>query len=78
MYPHHVLSDDLTFASLRVKSDLIVLPCDFIPPPNLTLSSLLDAHRMDADGPILTSLLYERGETTKDGASRMETKRHPA
>lgn len=26
---------------------------------------------MDADGPILTSLLYERGEITKDGANRM-------
>ncbi|KAG8912800.1 hypothetical protein FRC00_003765 [Tulasnella sp. 408] len=60
-------ADVLREISSSIQADFIVLPCDFIPPPNLTLSSLLDAHRMDADGPILTSLLYERGEITKDG-----------
>ncbi|KAG8919646.1 hypothetical protein FRC01_001187 [Tulasnella sp. 417] len=60
-------ADVLREISSSIQADFIVLPCDFIPPPNLTLSALLDAHRMDADGPILTSLLYERGEISKDG-----------
>lgn len=45
----------------------MVLPCDFMPPPDLDLSSVLDAYRMDTHEPILTSLLYERGEVVKDG-----------
>ncbi|KAG8987886.1 hypothetical protein FRB90_003073, partial [Tulasnella sp. 427] len=60
-------ADVLREIGSSIQSDFIVLPCDFIPPVKLTLSSILDAHRMDADGPILTSLLYERGEISKDG-----------
>lgn len=66
MYPHRVLTGS---PSLRGESNLIALPCDFVPPPNPTLSSLI---ARNADGPIL---LYERGETSKDDASRMETRR---
>ncbi|KDQ21362.1 hypothetical protein BOTBODRAFT_123066 [Botryobasidium botryosum FD-172 SS1] len=51
----------------KIKSDVIVLPCDFIPPPSLPLSKLLNAYRMDTDQPILTALVYERGATTKEG-----------
>lgn len=50
-----------------LKADLIVLPCDFIPPPELSLSTLLDAYRMDTEEPMLAALLYERGELVKDG-----------
>ncbi|KAG8978901.1 hypothetical protein FRB90_008263, partial [Tulasnella sp. 427] len=60
-------ADVLREIGSSIQSDFIILPCDFIPPAKLTLSSILDAHRMDADGPILTSLLYERGEISKDG-----------
>jgi len=38
-----------------------VLPCDFIPPPSLQLSNVLNKFRMEsaADGSILTSTWYE-------------------
>ncbi|KAG8857052.1 hypothetical protein FRB96_005982 [Tulasnella sp. 330] len=49
------------------QADLIVLPCDFIPPPELSLSTLLDAYRMDTEESMLAALLYERGEVVKDG-----------
>lgn len=51
------------------QTDLVILPCDFIPPPDLSLSRLLDAYRMDTEEPILSALLYERGEVVKDGTS---------
>ncbi|KAG8741172.1 hypothetical protein FRC10_003217 [Ceratobasidium sp. 414] len=40
--------------------DVIVLPCDFIPPPSLSLTTLLNAFREDVDEPIAAVLLYER------------------
>ncbi|KAG8903347.1 hypothetical protein FRB99_003409 [Tulasnella sp. 403] len=60
-------ADVLRDIASSIQSDFIVLPCDFIPPPELTLSKLLDTYRMDTEGPVLTALLYERGEATKDG-----------
>ena len=42
-----------------MQTDFIILPCDFVPPPTLPLSSLLDKFRMDTDGLILASLFYE-------------------
>lgn len=52
------------------QTDFILLPCDFIPPPNLPLSALLDAHRTRPNA-ILTSLFYERAEVGKDGPERI-------
>ncbi|EJD35571.1 nucleotide-diphospho-sugar transferase [Auricularia subglabra TFB-10046 SS5] len=43
----------------KITSDFIILPCDFIPPPTLPLSSLLDKFRLDTDGLILASLFYQ-------------------
>ncbi|QRV94463.1 translation initiation factor eIF-2B gamma subunit [Ceratobasidium sp. AG-Ba] len=44
----------------HIKLDVIVLPCDFIPPPSLSLTTLLNAFREDVDEPIAAVLLYER------------------
>ncbi|KAG8981617.1 hypothetical protein FRB93_008505 [Tulasnella sp. JGI-2019a] len=60
-------ADVLREFSGRFQADLVVLPCDFIPPPELSLSTLLDAYRMDTEEPMLAALLYERGEVVKDG-----------
>ncbi|KAG8704030.1 hypothetical protein FRC08_002489 [Ceratobasidium sp. 394] len=43
-----------------IKLDVIVLPCDFIPPPSLSLTTLLNVFREDVDEPIAAVLLYER------------------
>ncbi|KAG8963900.1 hypothetical protein FRC03_002456 [Tulasnella sp. 419] len=53
----------------QIQTDFILLPCDFIPPPSLSLSKLLNAYRMDTDQPQLAALLYEKGEVGKDGPS---------
>ncbi|KAI0633602.1 UDP-3-O-glucosamine N-acyltransferase [Trametes polyzona] len=60
------------FAS-RIKSDFIVLPCDFVPPPSLTLSRLLNKFRTEStyDGAIATTCFYEaskpdKGSVTED------------
>ena len=49
-----------TFAH-RIDRDFVVLPCDFIPPPSLQLSNVLNKFRMESasDGSILTSTWYE-------------------
>ena len=49
-----------TFAN-RIDRDFVVLPCDFIPPPSLQLSTVLNKFRMEStsDGSILTSAWYE-------------------
>ncbi|KAL0956052.1 hypothetical protein HGRIS_002222 [Hohenbuehelia grisea] len=46
--------------SSRITTDFVLLPCDFIPPPNLTLCTLLDKFRTDsvADGAIATSCWF--------------------
>lgn len=58
------------FAS-RIKEDFILIPCDFIPPPSLPLSKLLNKFRTDtmSDGSIVTSCWYEHRsdkQTTSD------------
>jgi len=43
--------------SNRIQRDFIILPCDFIPPEDLSLSSLLNKYRVESnlDGAIVTS-----------------------
>ncbi|CAE6491290.1 unnamed protein product [Rhizoctonia solani] len=43
-----------------IKAYVIILPCDFIPPPSLSLTSLLNAFREDVNEPVAAALLYER------------------
>ncbi|KAI0368336.1 UDP-3-O-glucosamine N-acyltransferase [Pilatotrama ljubarskyi] len=54
------------FAS-RIKSDFIVLPCDFVPPPSLSLTQLLNKFRTEStyDGAIATTCFYEAGKPDK-------------
>ncbi len=44
-----------------------MLPCDFIPPPSLSLGSILNDYRVELDQPLVSVLLYERSEIGKDG-----------
>ncbi|KAF8322193.1 hypothetical protein DL93DRAFT_2072048 [Clavulina sp. PMI_390] len=60
-------ADILRKFSNKFVTDLIVLPCDFIAPKNLSLSSFLNDYRVDTERPLLKALLYERGENVKDG-----------
>ncbi|KIJ49571.1 hypothetical protein M422DRAFT_44915 [Sphaerobolus stellatus SS14] len=43
----------------RILHDFIILPCDFVPPPNLPLSTVLNRYRVDADEMIISTLFYE-------------------
>ncbi|KAJ8507914.1 hypothetical protein ONZ45_g9758 [Pleurotus djamor] len=45
----------------RITSDFVLLPCDFIPPPTLSLNSLLDKFRTEtvSDGSIATTCWVE-------------------
>ena len=45
----------------RIDRHFVVLPCDFVPPPSLQLSTVLNKFRMESasDGSILTSTWYE-------------------
>ncbi|KAH9858869.1 UDP-3-O-glucosamine N-acyltransferase, partial [Lenzites betulinus] len=53
--------------SSRIKSDFIVLPCDFVPPPSLSLTQLLNKFRTETtyDGSIATTCFYEAGKPDK-------------
>ncbi|RDB16855.1 putative translation initiation factor eIF-2B subunit gamma [Hypsizygus marmoreus] len=46
--------------SSRIPEDFVLVPCDFIPPPSLPLSLLLDKFRVDAifDGSIATTCWF--------------------
>ncbi|KAF8967811.1 UDP-3-O-glucosamine N-acyltransferase [Flammula alnicola] len=46
--------------SNRISEDFVVLPCDFIPPPSLPLSRLLDKFRVDSlsEGSLATTCWY--------------------
>ncbi|KAG6844345.1 hypothetical protein H0H87_007621 [Tephrocybe sp. NHM501043] len=46
--------------SSRITEDFVLVPCDFIPPPSLPLSSLLNKFRTDAmsDGSIVTACWF--------------------
>ena len=54
----------------HIKTDFVVLPCDLLLAPSSTapavysLSSLLEAHRID--GALITTLLYERAAANED------------
>ncbi|KAF8684073.1 Nucleotidyl transferase [Rhizoctonia solani] len=43
-----------------IKAYVVILPCDFMPPPGLSLTALLNAFREDVNEPIAAALLYER------------------
>ncbi|KAH7927118.1 hypothetical protein BV22DRAFT_301994 [Leucogyrophana mollusca] len=47
--------------SARIQEDFVLLPCDFIPPPSLPLSKLLNKFRTDttSDGSIVTTFWFE-------------------
>ncbi|KAB5591291.1 UDP-3-O-[3-hydroxymyristoyl] glucosamine N-acyltransferase [Ceratobasidium theobromae] len=51
--------DDISLTG-TAELDFIVLPCDFMPPPTLSLTTILNAFREDVDEPIAAVLLYER------------------
>jgi len=46
------------FAS-RIQNDFIILPCDFVPSPSLSLSTILNRYRANAQEMIISSLFYE-------------------
>ncbi|EGN99903.1 hypothetical protein SERLA73DRAFT_180193 [Serpula lacrymans var. lacrymans S7.3] len=52
------------FAS-RIQDDFVLLPCDFIPPPSLPLSKLLNKFRTESatDGAIATTCWFEAQRT---------------
>lgn len=47
--------------SPRIQQDFVVLPCDFVPPPALLLSQLLNKFRTDAtnDGSLATACFFD-------------------
>ena len=53
--------------SSRIQRDFVVLPCDFIPPEDLSLSSLLNKYRVESnlDGAIVTSCWLNAHGTDK-------------
>lgn len=56
--------------SSRIQEDFVLLPCDFIPPPTLPLSKLLNKFRSEAvsDGAIATSCWFESSKSEKSAA----------
>ncbi|KAI0051631.1 UDP-3-O-glucosamine N-acyltransferase [Auriscalpium vulgare] len=62
--------------SHRIQQDFVLLPCDFIPPAGLTLTSLLNKYRIEShlDGAIVTACWYqaqrpEKGAVPEDWGS---------
>ncbi|KAM5531642.1 hypothetical protein V8D89_014694 [Ganoderma adspersum] len=53
--------------SSRIQSDFIVLPCDFVPPPELSLTQLLNKFRTETtyDGSIATACFFEASRADK-------------
>lgn len=51
----------------RIEQDFLLLPCDFIPHPTLTLSSVLNKFRTEStyDGAIATTLFFEQSKPDK-------------
>jgi translation initiation factor eIF-2B subunit gamma len=54
--------------SNRIQRDFIILPCDFIPPEDLSLSSLLNKYRVESnlDGAIVTCCWLKAHGADKD------------
>jgi len=55
---------------MEKQNDFILLPCDVVPPSEMTLASILDRHRATPDA-VLTSVLYEPVEAVKDGEEKL-------
>ena len=57
----------------RIQQDFVLLPCDFVPPPSLSLTQVLNKFRTDStyDGAIATTLFYE-GRKPDKGSSTDE------
>lgn len=53
--------------SHKIKDDFIILPCDFIPPPSMPLSILLDKFRAGSItlGPLITSFWFFSPQSEK-------------
>ncbi|KAF8482840.1 UDP-3-O-glucosamine N-acyltransferase [Russula ochroleuca] len=53
--------------SSRIQRDFVILPCDFIPPEDLPLSSLLNKYRVESnlDGAIVTSCWLKAHDADK-------------
>ncbi|KAI0308713.1 UDP-3-O-glucosamine N-acyltransferase [Amylostereum chailletii] len=53
--------------SSRIQKDFVLLPCDFIPPPSLNLTSMLNKLRVetDLDGAIVTSCWFSAQRSDK-------------
>ncbi|KIJ61356.1 hypothetical protein HYDPIDRAFT_31440 [Hydnomerulius pinastri MD-312] len=60
----------LRHVSGRIKDDFVLLPCDFIPPPSLPLSRLLNKFRTEtaSDGAIVTACWFEAQKSEKSAA----------
>ncbi|KAF9072943.1 UDP-3-O-glucosamine N-acyltransferase [Rhodocollybia butyracea] len=52
----------------RISEDFIVLPCDFIPPPSLSLSTILNKYRTEnvSDGSIATTCWFATQQPDKN------------
>ena len=57
--------------SSRIQSDFVILPCDFVPPPSLSLTQVLNKFRTETtyDGSIATACFYEASRTDKSTAT---------
>jgi translation initiation factor eIF-2B subunit gamma len=42
-----------------LQNDFVILPCDFIPPPSLPLSVLLNRYRAETERMVISTLFYE-------------------
>jgi len=60
----------LSHFSQRIQQDFVILPCDFIPPPTLLLSELLNKFRTEStyDGSIATACFFEFDRSEKIGS----------
>ncbi|KAF9227436.1 hypothetical protein BS17DRAFT_747998 [Gyrodon lividus] len=54
----------------RIQEDFVLLPCDFVPPPSLPLSKLLNKFRTEttSDGAIVTTCWFEAPKPEKSAA----------
>ncbi|TFY52870.1 hypothetical protein EVJ58_g9769 [Rhodofomes roseus] len=63
----------------RIQQDFVLLPCDFVPPPSLSLTQILNKFRTEStyDGAIATACFYE-GRKPDKGSSADEWGPAPA
>ncbi|OCH88888.1 UDP-3-O-glucosamine N-acyltransferase [Obba rivulosa] len=55
----------------RIQQDFVLLPCDFVPPPSLSLTQILNKFRTEStyDGAIATACFYESHKPEKPASS---------